>query len=162
MKITIPLSEIAIDETIAKLEAYEKALDTKAKLLCERLAEIGRFEAELGFATAVYDGDKDFEVTVVETEKGYKVLANGETVLFLEFGAGITYGYGHPQANEFGMGPGTYPDGKGHWDSPYGWWLPKDVGGGHTWGNPPSMPMYYAAKDVRAQIEEIAREVFST
>lgn len=162
MKITMQLSDISIDETIAKLEAYQKSLEAKAKLLCERLAYIGQFNAQISFASVIYDGDKDFKVTVEETEKGFKVLASGETVLLLEFGAGITYGYGHPLADDFGMGPGTYPDGKGHWNSPYGWWLPKSAGGGHTWGNAPGMPMYYAAKDIRAAIEDAAREVFAT
>ena len=162
MKITIPLSTSALDGTIQKLEEYQKTLDEKARLICERLAEIGRFNAEISFASAVYDGDKDYQVAVEETERGFRVTADGETVLLLEFGAGITYGYGHPMANEFSMGPGTYPNGKGHWNSPYGWWLPKSAGGGHTWGNPPSMPMYYAAKDIREAVEKVAREVFAT
>ena len=162
MKITMQLSDISIDETIAKLEAYRNSLEAKAKLLCERLANIGQFNAQISFASVIYDGDKDFDVTVEETEKGFKVLASGETVLLLEFGAGITYGYGHPFADDFGMGPGTYPNGKGWWKSPYGWWLPKSKGGGHTWGNAPGMPMYYAAKDIRAVVEDVAREVFAT
>ena len=154
------LSAASIDRAIRDIEAYERELTVKAKRICERLAAIGALRASLGFASAIYTGEKDFSVTVEEIPNGYKILADGETALILEFGAGATYGYGHPLADEKGMGPGTYPDGKGHWNDPKGWWLPKDAGGGHTYGNPPAMPMYYASKEVKRMVEQVAREVF--
>lgn len=135
--------------------------EAKCKELCQRLAAVGATVASLSYSRVAYTGTKDFDITVEPTEKGYQVLANGESVLFLEFGAGVTYGYGHPQAQQFNMGPGTYPptDPKNpHWDDPSGWYTP---GGEHTYGNQPSMGMYYAAKTMKDQIESIAREVFA-
>lgn len=129
--------------------------------LCRRLAQYGLVLAEASFAGAAYDGPKDVSVEVEETENGYKIVASGTTVLLVEFGAGVTLGYGHPLASQFGYGPGTYP-GQRHAMSGNGWYLPKSKGGGHTYGNPPSMTMYNTARDIRREIESIAREVFSS
>lgn len=166
MVINVSLSEKSIDSAIKELEAYQKKLKRLAKELCYRLALLGATRATLDFSRAIYMGEKDFSISVDETKDGYVVKANGESVLFLEFGAGIRYGYGHPLATKFKMGPGTYP-GKGHWDDPNGWWIPKNKAesntsdrGRHTYGNPPSMPMFNAAQDMRRNIKAIAEEVF--
>lgn len=139
---------------------YRKWQEEKARELAERLASLGATVASIRFSRAVYTGQKDVDVTVEELPNGYKVKADGESVLFIEFGSGVTYGYGHPEAGEFGMGPGTYPDGKGHWDDPKGWYLPKSAGGGHTFGNPPAMPMYEARKAIEQELPRIVKEVF--
>lgn len=139
---------------------YRKWQEEKARELAERLASLGATVASIRFSRAVYTGQKDVDVTVEELPNGYKVKADGESVLLIEFGSGVTYGYGHPEAGEFGMGPGTYPDGKGHWDDPKGWYLPKSAGGGHTFGNPPAMPMYEARKAIEQELPRIVKEVF--
>lgn len=123
---------------------------------------MGAVTASLGFSRTFYTGPSDISVEVEDRGNNtYAIVAGGETVLFAEFGTGITMGYGHPLAGQFGMGPGTYP-GKGHWSDPNGWYLPKEKGGGHTYGNPPSCAMYDAAQNVKAEVERVAREVFAT
>ena len=159
-KIVVPLSESGIQKIQDELMVYRKWQEEKARELAERLATLGATVASIRFSRAVYTGKKDVEVTVEELPNGYKVKADGESVLFIEFGSGVTYGYGHPEAGEFGMGPGTYPDGKGHWDDPKGWHLPKSAGGGHTFGNPPAMPMYEARKAIEQELPRIVKEVF--
>lgn len=159
-KIVVPLSESGIQKIQDELTVYRKWQEEKARELAERLAALGATVASIWFSRAVYTGKKDVEVTVEELPNGYKVKADGESVLFIEFGAGVTYGYGHPEAGEFGMGPGTYPDGKGHWNDPKGWYLPKSAGGGHTFGNPPAMPMYEARKAIEQELPRIVKEVF--
>lgn len=159
--ITMNLSAASIDSAIKQLKEYKTELRKKAQKICEKLAVSGAVNVSLGYATAIYTGSKDYSVTVEEIRDGYRILADGETALILEFGAGVTYGYGHPQADEFGMGPGTYPDGKGHWNDPAGWWIPKEHGGGHTYGNPPTMAMYETAKELRDRVLDVAREVFN-
>lgn len=129
----------------------------KANQICERLATIGAVSASLGFSSGIYIGANDVNITVKPEGNGFSVLANGTSVLFLEFGAGVTMGYGHPQAGEFGFGPGTYP-GKGHWDDPNGWYLPD---GRHSYGNPPNMAMYNASKLIQEEVERVCREVLS-
>lgn len=159
-RIVVPLSESGIQKIQDELTVYRKWQEEKALELAERLASLGATVASIRFSRAVYTGQKDVDVSVEELPNGYKVKADGESVLFIEFGSGVTYGYGHPEAGEFGMGPGTYPDGKGHWDDPKGWYLPKSAGGGHTFGNPPAMPMYEARKAIEQELPRIVKEVF--
>lgn len=164
MKISVNVFDpSSIDKAIKQLEGYADSLDRKAKELCERLANMGAMYAEWNFSGVLYAGDIDYKITVEQGEGNtYMIKANGETVLFMEFGAGIKHGYGHPQAAQFGMGPGTYPEGKGHWDDPKGWWFGGKGNWTHTYGNAPGMPMYNAAKDLRAEILQVAQEVFKT
>lgn len=162
MKIKVSLSPSSIDAAIKQLEDYSKDLERKAQELCKRLADMGAMYAEWNFSGVLYAGDIDYKITVDRVDANtYAIKANGETVLLMEFGAGVKHGYGHPQAAEFGMGPGTYPNGKGHWDDPKGWWFGEKGNWTHTYGNAPGMPMYNAAKDLRKEILDIAREVFS-
>jgi hypothetical protein len=160
-KITVPLSVAGINQLQTKLEEYRKCQQERAKELARRLADLGVSVAKIGFENGSHLGERDENVVAEETENGFKVRAYGKTVLFVEFGAGITYGSGHPEAQEFGMGAGTYPDGKGHWNDPDGWYLPKSAGGGHTYGNPPAMPMYEARKQIEQELPRIVKEVFT-
>jgi len=160
--IKISLSAKSVDNAIKELKAYKADLRRKCMELCERLAAIGATKASIDYSRATYTGPKDIAVSVEPTDNGYKIVASGGAVLFVEFGAGVKYGDGHPLNDEFGYGPGTYPipPGKGHWDDPRGWWLPKAKGGGHTFGNPPSMTMYQTGRDLRKEVKRVAEEVF--
>ena len=156
-KITVPLSTTGIDRLQKELVDFRTWQKEKSKELAERCAMLGASVASIEFSRAVYTGLKDASIKVVKRGNGYVVRADGKSVLFIEFGSGITYGYGHPEAQEHGMGPGTYPDGKGHWNDPKGWYIP---GGQHTYGNPPAMPMYTARKTIEQELPRIVREVF--
>lgn len=161
--IRVKLNEASIDAAIKELKDYKKWVNRKKHELLERLASIGATQISISFARTPYTGKKDYDITVEQVGKSkFAIVVSGETAAILEFGAGVTYGDGHPYDSEYGMGPGTYPDGKGHWDDPKGWYLPKEKGGEHTYGNPPSAGMYYAAKNMREQLETIAREVFNS
>jgi hypothetical protein len=149
-----------IGRLIRDLESEKKRLKDKMDEIVRRLADLGVQVAQIGFLQAKYDGNNDAEVTTKRTGPArYEVIANGKAVLFIEFGAGIRYNYdaAHPMASDLGMGPGTYPDGKGHWDDPKGWYVPGS--GIHTYGNPPEMPMYIAQKDITESVTRIAKEV---
>ena len=159
MKVTVRVQ--GLDGAIYKLDAYSLDLQEKGKQICERLASLGALHASLGFSRALYEGIGSADITAEPTDNGYAILASGTAVLFLEFGAGVTMGYGHPQAAEFGYGPGTYP-GKGRWDNPKGWWFTGAQGSQHSYGNPPNMAMYNAAKEIEREVERVAREVLAT
>lgn len=162
MIINVELSEASIDKAIRKLEAYSKSLDDKAKELCERLADMGALYAEWNFSGVLYAGDIDYHITVEPGEGNtYYIKADGQTVLFMEFGTGIRHGHGHPLESEFGMGAGTYP-GQKHALDPKGWWFGEKGNRTHTYGNAPGMPMYNAAKDLRREILQVAKEVFNS
>jgi len=162
-KIRMTLSEESIDSAIQELEDYAKSLDQKAQELCKRLADMGALYAEWNFSGVLYAGEIDYKISVDKIDDhSYMIRANGESVLFMEFGAGVRYGYGHPKAAELGMGPGTYNPSSDTWKSPSGWWFPQGGTTIHTYGNAPGMPMYNAAKDLQREILEVAREVFSS
>lgn len=149
----VELSSSGLKELQNRLKEDSKWLDRKCDELCSRLASLGAVKASLGFARAIYNGPNSYDITVEsDGENAYRVMANGEAVLFVEFGSGLI-GYGHPEPH--GYGPGTYP-GKGHWDDPNGWWYAH---GQHSHGNPPNAPMYNAVKEIELELARIAREV---
>ena len=149
-----------IGDALKQVGAYKKNADKKIKELCRRLAEMGATQVTLGYSRAIYTGKKDIKVSVKSRNGVYRIIANGQARLFCEFGTGVTYGYGHPLAGQLGMGPGTYPEGKGHWDDPRGWHIPQSSGGGHTYGNPPNPVMYQTARGLERAIRIVAQEVF--
>lgn len=157
--IKVELSTKSINNAIKEVEKYKRWVLEKETELRTRLAARGATVASIQFSRAIYNGGKDVSVRVDDTGSVAVIYAEGASVAFIEFGSGVKYGYGHPQAAEFGVGPGTYPDGKGHWDDPKGWWFGS---GQHSYGNPPAMAMYQAVQVMTEEITTIAKEVFGT
>lgn len=156
--IHVELSKDSIKAAIKELRDYKAWVKKKEGELRLRLAQRGAAVASIQFSRAIYNGTNDISVRVDDTGSVAVIYAEGEAVAFIEFGSGAKHGYGHPQADEFGYGPGTYP-GKGHWDNPKGWWYGS---GQHSYGNPPAMAMYDAVQVIAESVLEIAREVFAT
>ena len=157
--IRIELSDESIKNGIKELQRYKRWVLKKEQELRVRLAALGATVASIQFSRAVYNGTNDVTVRVDDTGSVAVIYAEGESVAFIEFGAGAKYGYGHPQAGEFGTGPGTYPEGKGHWDNEKGWWYGH---GQHSYGNPPAMAMYDAVQKMTEDLTRIAKEVFGS
>lgn len=154
------LSQKNIDSAIKEIRKYKKWVAEKEAELRLRLATLGATVASIQFSRAIYNGTNDVSVRVDNTGSVAVIYAEGQSVAFIEFGSGAKYGSGHPQAGEFGVGPGTYsngPEGKGHWDDPKGWWYGH---GQHSYGNPPAMAMYEAVQRITEEVTTIAREVF--
>lgn len=159
--IEVDLFQDGVGAITQELESRKRWLEQKTEELCRRLSEIGVERAQLYFSAVVYDGIYDFEVHADLINGGYSVKANGEKILFVEFGTGLI-GYGHPEPH--GMIPGSYSEtiGKGHWDNPSGWWYSNEDGSGHhSYGNPPNMPMYNTVKELEQELVRVAREVFA-
>lgn len=158
MKIEITLGEI--DKALKELAEYEKELVDKTRLVVEKLGFLGATNASLEYARAITDqNDVQVDMEWVNTNT-MRIRASGTQVLFIEFGAGVTYGYGHPEADKFGYGAGTFPSNKGHWDDPSGWWYSKDGESRHTYGNPPSASMYNTARKLEQEVQRVVKEVF--
>ena len=153
-----PLSVGSIKNAIKELHKYKQWVLDKEKELVDRLTLAGASVASIQFARAIYNGTNDVTVRIDNTGTVAVIYAEGSAVAFIEFGSGAKYGYGHPEAAKFGTGPGTYPDGKGHWDNPKGWWYGHGL---HSSGNPPAMAMYQAREQIVESITEIARQVFA-
>lgn len=157
-----PFSSEDIEKAVAEVRRYRAWVEQKEADLRMRLASLGATVASIQFSRAVYNGTNDVSVRVDSMGDRAVIYAEGESVAFIEFGSGARYGYGHPQAGEFGVGPGTYsdgPNGKGHWNNPKGWWYGH---GQHSYGNPPAMAMYDAVQAMTEQLTMIAKEVFRT
>ena len=170
-KITIQLSEESTNEAIKEINRYKKWVDEKTKLLIEKLALIGAQEASVRFATAMYDGVNDSSVSVEPMANGWKIVASGEAVAFIEFGAGVYHNGSEPYPNPPGRPEGVsnigeYGKGMG---KRQGWAYDGSPGLGgkvlpngmvFTRGNPAAMPMWYALKEMESEVLRIARDVF--
>ena len=154
-----PLDKKSISAAIKEIRRYKAWVALKETELRQRLAMLGASVASIQFSRAIYNGTNDVTVRVDDTGSVAVIYAEGESVAFIEFGSGAKYGYGHPQAGELGVGPGTYPDGKGNWDNPNGWYYAH---GKHSFGNPPAAAMVSARDAIVESVTSLAREVFSS
>lgn len=162
MKIKMSLNEKSITKAIQEIERYKKWVKEKTDMLTERLALIGAKEASVRFANAIYDGDNDVEVEVNPISNGWAIVAQGQAVAFIEFGAGVYHNpsepYPEPRPNGI-VGIGEYGKGKGKSKT---WGFYDDSGElVLTHGNPAAMPMWYASEEMRRELLKIAREVFA-
>lgn len=171
MNIRIDLNLDSINAAVREVEDYEKALGRRVEELRDRLGAIGYEIAVEQFGSAMYDGTNDVYVDLSKDRNRLIIRADGEAVLFIEFGTGVRNPE-HPMQGEVSgvVGHGQYGYGLGRLES---WRYPMEHGAGTggepdpkhpgyyiTHGNPANMAMYNAAQDMRKQVLQIAREVF--
>ena len=156
------LSEQGIERAIKELKAYKAQFLKREKQLLEGLAKIGLKEASVRFTTAMYDGTNDVSVRLDETNNGYAIVAEGQAVAFIEFGAGVYHNPSEPYPNPRPsgiVGIGEYGKGRGKQKA----WGYKDENDELviTRGNPAAMPMWYASEEIKNSVMKVVREVFS-
>ena len=155
------LSAKSVEQAIRELKAFRDSLEKRKEQMLEELVNIGLYEAQVRFTSAMYDGVNDVEVNVETIENGYRIVAEGKAVAFIEFGAGVYYNPTEPYPNprpEGIVGIGEYGKGYGKRQA----WGFKDDSGELviTHGNPAAMPMWHASEEMRNSILKIARRVF--
>lgn len=170
--VKVPPSQRGIDTLLREIESYTVWLKERSQVLLDRLAQAGFEVASARFAKAAYDGTNDASVSMETRGDGVRaVVAVGASVLFIEFGTGVTYPDNHPQAAELGMKRGEYGQGHGK-QSSWGYYGDPGTNGvvkmkkdGSTvvitHGNPANMPMYETVKELEAMLPELVKEVFS-
>ena len=170
--VKVPLSQRGIDTLLREIESYTVWLKERSQVLLDRLAQAGVEVASARFAKAAYDGTNDASVSLETRSDGVRaVVAVGASVLFIEFGTGVTYPDNHPQAAELGMKRGEYGQGHGK-QSSWGYYGDPGTNGvvkmkkdGSTvvitHGNPANMPMYETVKELEAMLPGLVKEVFS-
>lgn len=170
--VKVPLSVAGIDRAIQAVEEYRSWLKERTALLLDRLTQEGFEIASAQFAKAVYDGTNDASVSVEERSGGVRaVVAVGASVLFIEFGTGVTYPDDHPEAAAHGMRRGGYGKGRGK-QSSWGYYgdpgtngIVKTKKNGSTvvitHGNPANMPMYKTVRELRGRLSALVKEVFA-
>jgi hypothetical protein len=170
--VKVPLSQRGIDTLLREIESYTVWLKERSQVLLDRLAQAGFEVASARFAKAAYDGTNNASVSLETRSEGVRaVVAVGASVLFIEFGTGVTYPDNHPQAAELGMKRGEYGQGHGK-QSSWGYYGDPGTNGvvkmkkdGSTvvitHGNPANMPMYETVKELEAMLPDLVKEVFS-
>ena len=170
--VKVPLSQRGIDTLLREIESYTVWLKERSQVLLDRLAQAGFEVASARFAKAAYDGTNDASVSLETRGDGVRaVVAVGASVLFIEFGTGVTYPDNHPQAAELGMKRGEYGQGHGK-QSSWGYYGDPGTNGvvktkkdGSTvvitHGNSANMPMYETVKELEAMLSDLVKEVFS-
>ena len=169
-KIKMSLSTSSIDAAIREVEAYRKWLKSKSNVLLERLAQEGYQVASANFSKASYDGTNDTHVSVESRGNNVRaVVAVGASVLFIEFGTGVTYPDNHPEGGQHGMRRGGYGQGKGK-QTYWGYYGDPGTNGkvrtnGNksvviTKGNPANMAMYNTVRQMKQKLPALVKEVF--
>lgn len=164
MKLEVGIGEL--DKIYDALNALKKKIESKTNELVSRLATHGVYVAGVQYSSAIYSGLNDVTVEAEISGNKATITANGQAVLFIEFGAGILNPE-HPKGAEMGFMHGTYGKGKGA--NPKGWAYVGSPGNNsqeirpgvyRTYGNPPAMAMYNSAKELKQMYVDIAKEVF--
>lgn len=174
MRIVIDvLDKKSIQQGINDLKTYKKDIKAKMDELCYRLAQLGATVVSVNYGRVnpfvSKTGSVDYSVEVDRKGNRFTIRVSGEDVLFLEYGSGDRYGWGHPDTTDAEgfvtegadapYGPGTYSP-AGHWDDPNGWYVPG-THGRKSYGNYASAGMYNAKVEIEEQLKKIAEEIFN-
>jgi hypothetical protein len=159
--IKVGLGKDEIDRAIKELKQYKAKFLEREQRLIKGLAEIGLKEAQVRFTGASYDGTNNVTVKLDTTKNGYVIVAEGQAVAFIEFGAGVYHNAGksYPKPRPEGIVEiGEYGEGHGKQKA---WGYYDDA---HelviTRGNPAAMPMWYASEEIRNSVLKVVKEVF--
>lgn len=176
--VKVDLFGSGLDDAIKALEGYASEIDRKTETLCNDISWLGVGRASYNFETALYAGTNDVSVSgapPIRLAKGAytgTITAVGNSVLFIEFGTGVTYPNDHPEmltAKGLNYGRGEYGKGRGsntHWyyrGDMGNLGEPASIGSGDlvfTRGNPANRCMYDAETYMESIARSEARKVF--
>ncbi len=166
-RIRISLSEKSIRNAINEIEVYKRQFVERNEVFVRRLAELGIPVIDQNIAAAQGDSDKSHNTYIKINSFGSysesKLVVEGKSILFIEFGAGIRYNGSsgtspHPKGEEFGYTIGSYGKGQGSKDF---WFYYADTGESvMSHGTEATMPVFRASQEIIQNIRRIAREVF--
>lgn len=156
---------MTIDELLVKMKKRSVTYSNTKKIrraIAERVKEL----VEKRFKNAIVDNQVvSTGITVDISDNGNitTVIATGEELLFVEFGAGIYFNGSagsspHPKGEELGFTIGSYGKGKGAKTS---WAFLRDGEVVWTHGTKAAMPVFRACEEVRREIPDIVRKVLS-
>lgn len=162
------LSQKSIGNAIKELKAYQNSLRDKNEVFLKRLCELGIPVIDENIMLAQGHSDRNhntyIKINRFENYAQATLVCEGSGLLFIEFGAGISYNTPagtspHPKGEEFGYTIGSYGQGKGKNES---WVYVADSGEWvRSYGTKATMPVYKASVEIMQNIRRIAKEVFS-
>lgn len=97
-KIKVNLSTSSIQDAIKKLQQVKKDLSNINDVVCEEMAKQTSEVVKKGYDNLPYSstsGNDPVQITYTKSNKGWKVVASGEGVVYEEFGTGDV-GERHP------------------------------------------------------------------
>ena len=169
--ISFGLSEEEINRAIKELKDYKSNLVKKCEEFRHRVAELIREKSQEKFNSAIVDdltpesgGARMAEVNVIveDSDDVTLVIAQGEDAVWVEFGAGVYHnGSTGSSPNPYGANLGFTIGGFGENGKKKTWGFYENGDLKITHGTPATMPMFHAVESVLADIEDIAKEVFS-
>lgn len=124
-RIVLKLSKGSINSALREVESLEKTQKARIHAAAKEIAEEICKRAQANFDSAWYDevgrgmrGHADIKCQVEETGNGFRVVARGDEVTFIEFGAGVYFNppagaSTHPKGAEFGFLIGGFGKGYG-------------------------------------------------
>ena len=156
MKITLQLSADSCRDAVKELEKYKKEITPKLDEICRRLAEIGRDEAiSIINQVKLAEGNAVERVDTVKINNGWKIVMEGEDVYFIEFGTGDGVEPHYDTSVPVAWGTWSAEHNQVLWNK--GFWYYNHI---RFEGTPAYMPMYYAEKAMRENVNRITQEVF--
>lgn len=148
--------QITVNGVMHTIQAIKKYsdLDRKLQEIAERLCKIGE-----PIISQIH-GHHATRIWTEATKNGYKICAEGEDLLFIEFGAGDAAGRdaGLYDKVPSKVRPGSWSETHKQMYSRYGFWV---FGGQLLHEVPPSPAFYYAYEYMVQNLPRIAQEVFS-
>lgn len=158
-KVVVEMSPQSVKDAVKILETYKKWVNQKIDELMIRLAAVGLETARVYFQQGATEGNEAPETWVEPIENGFKIIARGKDVFFIEFGAGDAAG-NHPDAANAPVdtSPGSYSKINTGEYAKYQSWHHKGVKYTEL---QPQMPMYHAMREIERNVTKIAKEVFS-
>lgn len=162
------LSEKSLKNAATQIERYRKQFVNKNREFVRELTKAGIaviYENLYGAGDSEPPEPNEPKV-FMGTHEGYMqaiLRLRGEDVMFVEFGAGITYNSPagsspHPMGAQLGYTIGSYGLGQGAKE----YWFYKDKDGEEkvSYGTEATMPMYKADMKIRQEFASIAKRVF--
>lgn len=159
-KISVELSSFGANYARLELKNYVRQHQRKVDELMRRLEEIGLRDATVRFQHGVHDGNQMPDVRVDRIENGFKIVAEGEDVCFIEFGAGDAAG-SHPDKDKVSIEtyPGSWSEEHAQQYSENGYWY---YNGEQLTEIQAEMPLYCSMREMERNISKIAKEVFGS
>lgn len=173
-EIKFRLSKESIDDALKQLQDYKKSLKRKCDELCSLMLDDGYSIATMCINSSALGNTITLQSEIKEEDAGVKAILTAigtveqtqdyppfNTLLAVEFGAGIRYNSANenPKASEFGMGVGTFSE--KHFGLQDTWYY---YGNDNKWhpahGVEATMPMYNASMEMERTLTQHAREVF--
>lgn len=173
------LDSKSIQNAMWELERIKRKTETFAEDLVRKLADRGVDIASYHFENAVYAGTNDVSIGVSfdKNGKSARILASGQSVLFIEFGTGV-YKESAPEEimniksgsvlehGEYGMGKANNPKGWVYVGStgqnpPGDTKMVGDKGTVRTMGNDANSSLWETRKALARIVGDVAREVWN-